>query len=156
MTHVSDERQKEHLLGRHSGAHDTANVVREESGATVDLREEELAARKHSVEAGEVRLSKDVVSEQQTMEVPVTHEEVVVERHAVDRRPADAPVGDTSEAVRVPLHQEQVSVEKRAVVYEEVEVGKHAVQETRRVSGTVRKEVVDVDAEGDVRTRDQV
>ena len=138
-----------HLLGQH-GEHDDSQARREESDATVQLREEELAARKQTVEAGRVSLGTEVVEEQQTLEVPVTREEVTIERHAVDRRPSSEPISSTSETLNVPVHEEQVSVDKQAVVYEEVNVGKRAVQETQRVSDTVRKEVVDVDATGDV------
>src|SRR5919204_2840532 len=52
---------------------------------TLQLREEELQARKTPVETGQVTLGKDVVEEQKTVEVPVTREEVYVERRAVDR-----------------------------------------------------------------------
>jgi len=150
---ANDER---HLLGEHTGHHGvTESTRREESGATVELREEELTARKQSVEAGEVRVGTEVTSQQRTVDVPVTHEEVTIERHAVNRRPADGSIGDQSKTIAIPVSEEQVSVEKRAVVYEEIEVGKRAVQQTQQVSGTVRKELVDVDAEGDVGRRDQ-
>src|SRR6185437_1216057 len=55
------------------------------SQQTVQLREEELQARKTSVETGQVTLGKDVVEEKRTLEVPVTREEVYVERRPVDR-----------------------------------------------------------------------
>ncbi|MBV9577900.1 MAG: YsnF/AvaK domain-containing protein, partial [Chloroflexi bacterium] len=116
------------------------------------LREEELVPRTRTVQAGQVRLQTDVVSEQRTVEVPVSHEEVYVERHAVERRAAASPVGERSGAIAVPVHAEEVTIEKQPVVYEEVELGKRAVQERQVVSDTVRKEVVDIDAEGDVRT----
>ncbi len=141
--------QERHLLGQHA-EHDESTARREESGATVQLREEELAARKQAVEAGRVSLGTEVVEEQRTLEVPVTREEVTIERHAVDRRPSDEPISGSSEVLSVPLREEQVAVDKQAVVYEEVNLGKRAVQETQRVSETVRKEVVDVDAVGDV------
>jgi hypothetical protein len=80
----------------------------------------------------------------------VTREEVVVERHAVDRRPADRPLDDRGEVIEVPLRQEEVTVEKRPVVYEQVEVGKRTVQETQQVSGTVRREELAVEREGQV------
>jgi stress response protein YsnF len=41
-------------------------------------------------------------------------------------------------------------VDKQAVTYEEVEVGKRGRQDAQHVSETVRKEVVDVDAEGNL------
>ncbi len=117
---------------------------------TLRLREEELTARKHSVETGEVTLSKDVVSEQRTLQVPVTREEVTLERHPVERRPSDRPIDESGETISVPVHEEQVRAEKRTVVYEEVGVDKRAVQETEHVSDTVRREELVVDKEGRV------
>src|SRR5436305_10015835 len=145
--------QERHLLGQH-GEHDNSHARREESGATVQLREEDLAPRKQTIEAGRVSVGTDVVEEEQTLQVPVTREEVTIERQAVDRRPSDEPISATSEVLSVPVREEQVSVDKQAVVYEEVNLGTRPVQETHRVSDTVRKEVVDVDATGDVHVSD--
>ncbi len=86
-----------------------------------------------------------MVSEQRTVEVPVTREEVYVERHAVDRRPAERPISDQGETIEVPVTEEEVTVEKRPVVYEEVEVGKRTTQETESVDDTVRREELRVD-----------
>lgn len=121
-----------------------------EGEQTLQLREEELTARKSTVQTGEVTLSTEVVSEQRTIEVPVTREEVTIDRHAVDRRPSDRPIAETSETISIPVSEEQVTAEKRAVVYEEVEVGKRAVQETKHVSETVRREEAVIDKEGNV------
>jgi uncharacterized protein (TIGR02271 family) len=113
------------------------------------LREEQLQVQKQPVETGEVRVRKDVVSEQQSVDVPVTHEEVYVERRPGSGQPSDTPIGE-SEAYRVPVHAEQVTVEKQPVVREEVALGKRSVQETQRVSDTVRREEAHVEREGDV------
>jgi uncharacterized protein (TIGR02271 family) len=115
---------------------------------TLQLREDELRARKHSVQTGQVEIGKEVVSEQRTIDVPVTHEEVTIERRAVERRPGDGPISETAESISIPVHEEQVSAEKRAVVYEEVNVGKRAVQETEHISETVRREEAVVEKEG--------
>ena len=123
-----------------------------EDGGRVQLREEELRARKQPVQTGEVQIRKDVVEEQQTIDVPVTREEAVVERRPIEPRPADAPVGE-GETIRVPLRGEHAEVEKRPVVTEEIEVGKRQVQDTERVSGTVRREDARVEREGDVDVR---
>lgn len=121
---------------------------------TVQLREEELQARKTSVQTGTVHLGKDVVEEERTMDVPVTREEVYVERQPVDRRPADRPISESeSETIRVPVTEEHVEVEKKPVVYEEVGVGKRVTQETQQVSDTVRREELRMDHEGDVEVR---
>jgi uncharacterized protein (TIGR02271 family) len=120
-------------------------------GETLHLREEQLQARKTAVETGRVQLGKEVVEEEKTMEVPVTREEVFVERHPVDRRPADQPIGTSeSQTIEVPVREERLEVEKQPVVYEEVGVGKRAAQETQTVSDTVRREELRVDREGDI------
>jgi uncharacterized protein (TIGR02271 family) len=118
-------------------------------GDTLQLKEEELVAQKRTVESGRVEVEKDVVTEHRTLDVPVTREEVVVERRPVDRRPSDRPIGEGGEEIDVTVREEEVSVEKRPVVYEEVEVGKRAVQETRQVGAEVRREVAEVHREGE-------
>ena len=118
---------------------------------TMRLREEELRARKTPVETGRVQVGKEVVEEQKSFEVPVSREEVVVERHPVERRPAEQPIGATEErTIDVPVREERLEVEKRPVVYEEVGVGKRATEETEQVSDTVRREELRMDKQGDI------
>src|SRR5207249_3064661 len=74
----------------------------------VRLREEELQANKERVQAGEVGIRKDVVSEEKTLDVPVNREEVYIERHPVSGEvPADRPIGEQSETYRVPVSEER-------------------------------------------------
>lgn len=124
-------------------------------GRTMKLREEELHARKHDVEAGEVVVHKDVVTEQKTINVPVTREEVVVERRPASGRggaPGDIRPG---EEIRVPVREEEVQLEKTPVIKEEIDVHKRKVQGTEQVSDQVRKEQARVERKGDVDVRDQ-
>ncbi len=120
---------------------------------SVQLREEQLRAEKETVPAGEVTLRKDVVTEQKTVDVPVTREEVVVERHPVADRPASGDLRE-GETIRVPVREEEVHLEKQPIVTEEVTVGKRPVVETETVSGTVRREEARVETSGDVTVRD--
>ena len=116
----------------------------------LQLREEQLTASKQPVQAGEVNIHKDVVTEQKTMNVPVSHEEVYIERRPVtDAVPSDTPIGQ-DETISVPVSAEQVNVSKQAVVREELNVGKRVVQENQQVSDTVQREEVRMDREGDV------
>jgi uncharacterized protein (TIGR02271 family) len=112
----------------------------------IPVMEEELTATVREQYAGAVRIEKDVVSEQRTLDVPVTEERVRVERRVVDR-PVSAADADAFEetVIEVPLRSETVDVQKQARVAEEVVVGKEAVQHTERVADTVRKEEVFVD-----------
>jgi len=135
---------------------DTASTgVREteaEGEQGVKLREEQLRVQKQPVETGEARLRKDVVSEQQSVDVPVTREEAYVERRPGSGQPTDQPIGE-GETYRVPVREEQVTVEKQPVVREEVSMGKRPVQDTRQVSDTVRREEAHVERTGDANVR---
>ena len=127
-----------------------AGDAREES-QRFELREEQLDVKKERVEAGEVRLRKEVVTEQRTIDVPVTREEVVIERHDASGRPAaGAAIGD-EEDIRIPLMEEEVRVEKTPVVREEITARKRQVQDTERVSETVRHEEARIESQGDAR-----
>lgn len=122
--------------------------VNETDDIKVELAEEELSAQKRAVERGEVRIDKTVVAEEQTIDVPVTEERVNVSRRAVDR---DVTAGDNvfeGGTIDVPVRGEEVDVRKDARVREEVEISKDAVQETERVTDTVRREEVQIDETG--------
>jgi uncharacterized protein (TIGR02271 family) len=119
----------------------------------LELREEQLEVETREKQAGEVRVRKEVVTEQRNIEVPVTREEVVIERHAGSGRKASDQTIGADEEVRIPLMEEEVDVKKRAVVREEVSVGKRPVTETKNVSETVRREEARIDREGDADIR---
>jgi uncharacterized protein (TIGR02271 family) len=128
----------------------SATPVAERTADTLQLREEELVVEKQTVDRGKVRVSKDVVTEQKTLEVPVRREEVTIERTPVDRRPSDRPFDERGETISVPVHEERVDVKKQPVVYEEIGIGKREVQATERFSDTVRREEARIEREGDV------
>ena len=111
--------------------------------ARVTRSEEELSIGKRQVKAGEVEVRKTVETERVSQQVPVTREEVTVERRPVNDRMAAADIG--ADAIRVPLTQEELVVEKRPVVKEEIVVSKHAVQETQTVEADLKKERAEVE-----------
>lgn len=120
----------------------------------VPVTEEELTATRTPVERGEVRVNTNVTEREQTLDVPVTEERVHVERRTVDR-PADATdIPAEGGTIDVPVYGEEVDVQKRARVVEEVDISKDAVQQTQRVSDTVRRQDVDVEPTGDVTVDD--
>ncbi|UFP94955.1 YsnF/AvaK domain-containing protein [Gloeobacter morelensis] len=116
----------------------------------IQLLKEVLRVNKERVKSGEIRLRKEVTSETQTVEVPLVHEEVVIERRTVMDGEAVAGEIGSGETIRVPVSEERVIVDKRAVVSEEVTVGKRDVQQTEQVTDTVRREELRTDTEGEV------
>jgi uncharacterized protein (TIGR02271 family) len=115
--------------------------------AHLDLREEELDIDKHRVETGDVTLHKDIVEEEQSVNVPVLHDQVVIEQRAVDHEPTDEPITE-EETVHIPVTAEKIDVEKHTVVTGEVSAHKRSVQETEQVRDVLRKEVADVESHG--------
>jgi uncharacterized protein (TIGR02271 family) len=125
--------------------------VTAEDEIRVPVMEEELTATVRQQEAGAVRIEKDVVEEERTLEVPVTEERVRVERRVVDRAATGADTGAFEETViEVPLRSETVDVQKQARVAEEIVVSKEAVERTEQVTDTVRREEVYVDEDASV------
>jgi uncharacterized protein (TIGR02271 family) len=108
--------------------------------------EEQLHVGTEQVEAGRARLRKYVVTENVSTTVPVSHEEVRVEREPVTDANRDAALsGDpiSEEEHEVTLRAERPVVEKEAVPVERVRLGTETVTEEQQVTEQVRKEQID-------------
>jgi uncharacterized protein (TIGR02271 family) len=114
-----------------------------DGGDRLERREERLTVDKETDRAGDVHVGKHVEEEVQAVDVPVTREEVTIDRHAVDR-PASGEAF-TEESIDVPVYEERVEASKEARVVEELEVGKTAVTDTEHVEETVRREEFDIE-----------
>jgi len=110
----------------------------------VPVTEEELVAGTRDVERGSVQVDRVVSEEQQSVDVPVTEERVHVSRHAVDRDVNADEASFEEGTIEIPVKGQDVAVGKRTRVTEEVEIGKEAVQDTQRVTDTVRRQDVRV------------
>jgi uncharacterized protein (TIGR02271 family) len=132
---------------------DTRGAVgHDTSGPTTDnamtRSEERLNVGTRSQEAGRARLRKYVVTENVTETVPVSREEVRVEREPI----TDANIGNamdgpaiSEEEHEVVLHEETPVVEKEAVPVERVRLDKETVTDEATVTEGVRKEEIEVD-----------
>ena len=124
--------------------HDTSGPTTDEA---VTRSEEHLNVGTERVEAGRARLGLYVVTEQQSVSVPVSHEEVRIEREPI----TDANIGNaldgpaiSEEEHEVVLHAEQPVVTTETVPVERIRLGTETVSETQQVTGQVRKEEVEV------------
>lgn len=120
--------------------------------------EEELDISKRQVQAGQVEVHKTVETEHVRQPVMVTREEITVERRPVsaDRLPdgtaaagvataGAAGVQDTGNEIRIPIVEEEIVVETRQVVKEELVITKHLVTEEQTVEADLKKERIDID-----------
>jgi uncharacterized protein (TIGR02271 family) len=122
-----------------------AATTKPTSAQNIQLFGEVLRVHKDRVSRGEVRIRKEVSTTTQSIEVPVTREELVLERVPVSGQQAASNATFTSEEIRIPLSEERASVEKQAVVREEVRVGKKAVTDVESFDEQVRSEELKVD-----------
>ncbi|MCZ2861238.1 PRC and DUF2382 domain-containing protein [Blastococcus sp. VKM Ac-2987] len=130
-------------------------VGHDTSGPTTDdamtRSEEQLHVGTQRVETGRARLRKYVVTENVSQTVPVSHEEIRIEREPI----TDANVGNaldgpaiSEEEHEVVLHGERPVVEKGAVPVERVRLDTQTVTEQETVTEQVRKEQVELDTDG--------
>src|SRR5699024_5026797 len=124
---------------------DTMDTDRDDE--TIELREERLKVDKEKEKTGEVHVSKKVVEDTETVEVPVTKEEVTIERKPVsgDKTTDDKIDATDEDEIVIPVEEEKVTPRKETDVVEEVEIKKEAKQDSQTVGDTVRREELEVD-----------
>jgi len=149
--------EEEERLFRHYGL----DYGQRRSGKTADVEdrstsrddamtrsEEELRVSKESRETGRVRLRKYVDTEHVSEQVPVTREEVHVEREPITDANRDKALDgpDIREAEHeVILHEERVDADTQAVPKERVRLDKDVVTDEETVEADLRKERVEVE-----------
>jgi uncharacterized protein (TIGR02271 family) len=123
---------------------------REDDEVRVQRSEEEILIGRREREAGTMRVRKRVRTETEHLEVPKKRTEVTVERVPV--REGTAPGEETTatpqigdEEIVVPVVEEEVVVEKRPVVKEEIRIRKQVVEDVEVVDEDVRKEEVEIE-----------
>jgi uncharacterized protein (TIGR02271 family) len=125
------------------GVAQSGSDLEDEDELRVQRSEEELRAGTREREAGAMRVRKRVRTDRERIEVPTKHEEVSVERVPVDGEATEAQIGE--DEVSVPVTEEEVVVDKRAVAKEEVRLRKDTVEDTEVVEEDVRREEVEVE-----------
>lgn len=141
-----------------SGMSTDSTVGRDTSGPTTDdamtRSEEQLDVGTRSHETGRARLRKYVVTETVTTEVPVSHEEVRIEREPVTDATAGSAMSGpelSEEEHEVTLHAEEPVVSKKTVPVERVRMDTETVTDSESVSEEVRKEQIETEIDDSVR-----
>jgi uncharacterized protein (TIGR02271 family) len=131
------------------------------TGTTADdamtRSEERVRTGTETREAGRARLRKYVTTEQQQVTVPVTREQVRVEREPITDENRDAAMSgpDLSEAEHeVVLTGERPKVTTETVPVERVRLAKDQVQDEQTVKVDVRKEQIDTETDAGTRLVD--
>ncbi|MBC7921412.1 MAG: YsnF/AvaK domain-containing protein [Ferruginibacter sp.] len=108
--------------------------------------EEQIRIDKKVVESARVRISKRVSEHEESVDISLVHEEVDVERVAVNQYVETPPSiryeGDTT---IIPVLREVAVVEKRLLLVEELRVTKRHVQTNETQQLTLRREDIQVE-----------
>jgi uncharacterized protein (TIGR02271 family) len=115
----------------------------------VQRSEEELLAGTRERVAGSINVRKRVRTDRERLEVPTRREEVSVERVPTSGEASEAQIG--ADEVSVPVVEDEIVVQKKPVVKEEIRIRKDVVHERQIVEEDVRREEVDI--EDDTRHR---
>jgi uncharacterized protein (TIGR02271 family) len=132
--------------GRHADAGPGGGPQGQDADAAMTRSEERLNVGTESVPAGRARLRKYVVTENVSTTVPVSHEEVRLEREPVTDANRDAALSGadiTEDEHEVQLNAERPVVTKETVPVERVRLATESVAGEERVSEEVRKEQID-------------
>ena len=108
----------------------------------IPLTEERLDVSKTS-EENQSTVTKKPVTESKTVEVPLTREEVSIERRpASGQTDAQSPIQSEKE-IKIPLKREEAKVSKKPYVKEEAVIKKKAFTDTKEITEDVTSEELD-------------
>ena len=104
----------------------------------LQLKEEQLVLAKKWMQTGEVKIFRESYTEEKSFTVPVTREELVIEK----KISTSATPGQTvpTEVIRICLNEEQVEFTKRRVALEDISIYKQQIEEIKHIEETLRKE----------------
>ncbi len=108
----------------------------------IPLTEERLDVSKESQE-DQATVTKKPVTESKTVEVPLTREEVSIERRpASGQTEAQSPI-QSEQDIKIPLKREEAKVSKKPYVKEEAIIKKKGVTNKKKISQDVTSEELD-------------
>jgi uncharacterized protein (TIGR02271 family) len=113
-----------------------------DSDSTQDTTTYERDVSKESQE-DQATITKKPVTETKTVEVPLTREEVSIERRpASGQTEAQSPI-QSEEEITIPLKREEAQVSKKPYVKEEAVIKKKAFRDTKEITEDVTSEELD-------------
>lgn len=121
--------------------------ISSKSAVKLPILEEQLDISKRSIKTGEVTVHKEVFTEERNITVPVSCEELVIEKKILNddtHTKADM----RSEILRIPLRTEKITVIKNPVTLEDVEVYNHQLKELHSIQAKLKKVNINVKANG--------
>lgn len=124
------------------------SIHNDQEEAVVKLQKEDLQIIKKRVKTLDVNIYKNTYTEEKQIIVPITHEELVIEKKKVN---ADGSMNEQIETIRIPLSEERIEFSKHLVIFENIEINKKQFEELIHINETVKTEKIRIDTIGDIK-----
>jgi uncharacterized protein (TIGR02271 family) len=120
----------------------------QEEVASIPLVEERIAVAKKEIETGRLRLRISVDEREERVPAELVRDEVEIRRVPKNETLSEIPgVRTDGDVTIIPVVEEQLVVEKRLVLVEEIHVVRKTGTERSEVPVTLRREVADIEHE---------
>lgn len=130
------------MPNKQNSAHDHHKEIR------LELHKEEFQVSKKIVETAKVNVYKKTYTVERQILVPVTHEELIIEKKILSpQNTTDTKV----ETIRIPLSEERIEVTKHPIILEDVEIYKKKIEEHIQFNDILKEEKLHIDTVGDIR-----
>lgn len=114
----------------------------------IELYEERLVTQTQRIKTGEVKISKRIVTQTASADIPVTKEKIVIEIESIYTGETRIDIGEAQTAedgsIRMDIYEEQALSCRRIVPYQNVSVRKEVVTDVVTTQETLRREELDV------------
>ncbi len=122
------------------------------SNLPIQLYEERLVTQTRRIKTGEVKISKRIVTDSASADIPVTREKIIIEIESIYSGETRLDIGDAETAedgsIRMGIYEDQALSCRTIVPYQNVSVRKEVVTDTVTAQETIRREEIDITTEG--------
>lgn len=135
-----------HLPLRLSTLESSTQRLKSGKATVIPVIQEEAQIDKRFVEHGRVRVTKQVHTQEETVDVPLKQERVQVERIPIEQIVESAPASRyEGETFIIPVMEEVLVVEKKLFLKEEIRISKYVEETIHQETVTLRGEEVSVE-----------
>lgn len=119
-----------------------------QENVTLKLHKEELQVIKKWVETADVTVYKKTYTEEKQILVPVTREELIIEKKSVN---PESGTDTNIETTCIPLSEDRIEVILSLTILNDVEIYKNQYEENIQINENVKEEKVHINTIGDVK-----
>ena len=121
--------------------------IEHQENVTLQLHKEELQVIKKWVETADVTIYKKTYTEEKQILVPVTREELIIEKKLLNSEHGT----DVIETTRIPLSEDRIEVILSPTTLNDVEIYKNQYDVNIQINENVKEEKVHINTIGDVK-----